>query len=75
VDKVGKDLIGWRNKIATGCTKHGYDLKRIEHVVAKPLNEWVAVDIARVVAELKSISDGMTTFNDLYPIDGGDALA
>jgi len=74
VDKVGKDLIGWRNKISAGCAKHGYDLKRIEHVVAKPLNEWVAVDIARVVAELKSISDGMTTFNDLYPIDGGDAV-
>ena len=74
VDKVGKDLIGWRNKISAGCAKHGYDLKRIEHVVAKPLGEWVAVDIARVVAELKSISDGMTTFNDLYPIDGGDAV-
>jgi hypothetical protein len=76
VEKVGKNLPAWRDKIAQGCQQYGYDLKRIESVITKPLSEWIATDIARVIAELKSISDGMTTFNDLYPSgkDNADAL-
>lgn len=74
VERVGKNLVGWREKIAKGCQQHGYDLKRIEIALAKPIGDWVATDIARVIAELKSVSDGMTTFADLYP-DPKDSAA
>lgn len=67
VDKVGQNIVGWRNKIIEGCKERGYDLNRIEQTVGKKIGEWVAIDISRVVAELKSVSDGMTTFDDLYP--------
>lgn len=70
VEKIGKDLNGWRGKIATGCQQRNYDLKRIEQSVGKPVGEWLAVDISRVVAELKSVADGMATFDDLYPVGG-----
>lgn len=67
VEKIGKNLEAWRVKIEERCKGKNMDVKRIETMIGKPLREWMAVDIARVVAELKSISDGMTTFDDLYP--------
>ncbi len=70
VDNVGKDLPRWREKVVNGCKGYGYNVQRIEQSVGKPVSEWLATDIARVVAELKSIGDGMATFDDLYPVKG-----
>lgn len=69
VEKIGKNLPKYRDKIAAVCTERGYDLKRIERSVTKPIAEWLAPDVARVIAELKSIGDGMANFDDLYPSD------
>lgn len=73
IAKVGQNLMAWRTKIVEGCKERGYDLTRIERIVTKPVTEWLAVDIARVVAELKSVSDGMATFDELYPVAGTSA--
>lgn len=67
VEKIGKNLPAWRDKIVKGCGERNYDLKRIEASVGRTITEWLAPDIARVIAELKSIGDGMTSFDDLYP--------
>lgn len=67
VEQIGKQLPHWREKMARGIAEKKYDLARIEQQVGRPLAEWLAVDIARVVAELKSIGDGMASFDDLYP--------
>lgn len=67
VEKIGKDLPRWRTKIAEVCTERKHDLKRIEASVGKVIAEWLAPEIARVIAELKSVADGMATFDDLYP--------
>lgn len=67
VNRIGKDLQNWKARIGQRCQENKYDLARIERSVTKPINEWLAVDVARVVAELKSIMDGMASFDDLYP--------
>ncbi len=71
VEKIGKRLDHYREKIKAVCTERGFDLTRVEKQVAKPIAEWLAVDVTRVIAELKSISDGMATFDDLYPLPEG----
>lgn len=67
VEAIGKALPVWRNRILNGCNQYKYDLARIELSVGRKLDEWLAVDIARVIAELKSVQDGMASFDDLYP--------
>lgn len=73
ITKIGKDLPGWRTKITDRAKERGYDMARIEKAVGKPITDWLAPDIARVVAELKSILDGMASFDDLYPVQGTSA--
>lgn len=68
VNKIGKNLAAWHTKISDGCIQKGYDISRIERAVGRPLGDWLATDVARVIAELKSVGDGMTSFDDLYPL-------
>ncbi len=68
-ERIGKDLEDWKQLIQKRCKELGYDLKRIERQITKPIEEWLTVDMVRVVAELKSISDGMALFNELYPME------
>lgn len=67
VEKIGKQLPQWKERIKQRCDENRYDLSRIERMVTKLIDDWTATDIARVVAELKSVQDGMATFDDLYP--------
>lgn len=72
VQTIGQDIEGWRKRISDRCAELDFDLKRIEVSVGKPVKEWIASDIAKVVAELKSVRDGMATFDDLYPVEKPD---
>lgn len=65
--QIGSALEQWREKMRRGITEKKYDLKRIEAAVGSAIDKWLAPDIARVLAELKSIADGLTSFDDLYP--------
>jgi hypothetical protein len=67
INNIGKNLAAWRERIVTRCQENKFDIKRIEMAITKPVQEWLAVDVARVVAELKSVMDGMARFDDLFP--------
>jgi len=67
VAKVGKDLDGWREKILDRLKEIKFDVRRVERVVGKSSDQWLAKDIARLVAELHSINDGMATADETYP--------
>lgn len=70
VKQIGDNLPGWIDKMRRGITEKKYDLKRIEAAVGNTIDKWLAPDVARVLAELKSIQDGMATFEDIYPLPG-----
>lgn len=67
VRQIGEKLEEWRAKMKQGIEAKKYDLKRIEAAVGNTIDKWLAPDIARVIAELKSIGDGMASFEDMYP--------
>lgn len=70
VTQIGADLPAWLDKMRRGIAERKFDLKRIEAAVGNTIDKWLAPDVARVLAELKSIQDGMATFDDIYPLPG-----
>jgi hypothetical protein len=67
VGKVGKDLDGWRRRTIEGIGKIPVDLKRVELVVGRAAKDWLAPDVARIIAMMKAIADGMATADETFP--------
>jgi hypothetical protein len=66
VDKIGNDLENYRAKtIAKLATK--VDVKRAEAVLGRPAPDWLAPDVAQVIAMMKAVSDGMATLDETFP--------
>jgi len=68
VERIGKALPQSRAKTAGMLTDRNVDVKRAERVVGRALEEWTAPDVARVVALIKAVDDGMTTIADAFPV-------
>lgn len=66
VDKIGGDVERWRNRAAERISSL-VSLDRVEAVVGRKVDDWLAPDIARVIAMGKAINDGMASVNDTFP--------
>lgn len=66
VDKIGRDVQGWRDRVATRLGAR-IDIKRAEAVVGRPVQDWLAPDIARLVAMGKAVEEGMATWDETFP--------
>jgi len=69
VEKIGKDLKGWIERTKERLAQLPVDLKRVERVVGRPAGQWLATDVARVVALGQSVRDGMATIDECFPPD------
>lgn len=67
VDKIGKDVDGWRRRTLESLARLPVDLTRVERVIGRPAAQWLAPDIARIVAMGKAITDGMALAEDVFP--------
>lgn len=67
VDKIGKDLNSWRDRTLQGLAKIPVELARAERVIGRAAKDWLAPDIAHVIAMMKSIADGMATADETFP--------
>lgn len=67
VDKVGKNLDSYRTKVIARLAEMQIDLARVERILGKTAKEWLAPEIARLIAEIQAINDGMANKDDLYP--------
>ena len=67
VEKIGKDLAGWRSRTIERLKALPVEIHRVERVIGRPVNDWLAPDIARIVAMGKAIVDGMTTVDEAFP--------
>lgn len=67
VEKVGKRLDYYRGKVLDRFREMDVAIDRIEKVIGRTCDKWLARDIARVIAELQSVSDGMASVDDLWP--------
>lgn len=67
VVKVGKNLESYRAKAVARLTELKIEAKRVEAVIGRPVDKWLAPDVARVIAEIQAVNDGMALADDLYP--------
>ena len=68
VNKIAKEGIdSWRQRTLDGLGRIPVDLARVERVVGRVAKDWLAPDIAAVIAMMKSIADGMATVDETFP--------
>jgi hypothetical protein len=67
VDKIGKNLEAYRERTLEGLSNKEIEVARVERVIGRAVKDWIAADIARVIAMMRSIADGMTTINETFP--------
>jgi hypothetical protein len=66
VDKIGSQIERYRRTTVERIGKL-VTLDRVEAVIGRKSGEWLAPDIARVIAMGKAISDGMATVDETFP--------
>lgn len=66
VERIGRDLQSYRER-TIGRLGDKVDLRRVEHVIGRAAKDWLAPDIARVIAMMKAVSDGMATLDETFP--------
>jgi hypothetical protein len=66
VDKIGKDLAGWKRQITERVSSR-IDIARVEAIIGRKAKAWLAPDIARVIAMMSAVADGMATLDETFP--------
>jgi hypothetical protein len=72
VDKIGRSLESYRTRTLDGLTNKQIEVNRVERVIGRASKDWTAPDVARVIAMMRSIADGMTTIDETFPPLGSD---
>ncbi|SHG87292.1 hypothetical protein [Bradyrhizobium erythrophlei] len=67
IEKVGKKLPFYKEKVAERLKELNIDISRVEAVRGRPLASWLATDVAKTIAELQAINDGMATADETFP--------
>jgi hypothetical protein len=67
IDKIGTDLAGWRKRTLEGISRMPIGVARVERTIGRPSKDWLAPDIARIVAMMRSIADGMANADEVFP--------
>ena len=68
VGRVGRDLPKYRARLAQKFLDMGIDIKRVEATAGRPLTEWLAPDVARIIAEVRAVDDGMASADETWPL-------
>lgn len=69
VDRVGKRLPEYRDRCRARLEELNVPLKRVESFVGRVIDNWLAADVARVIAEIKAVADGMAVASDIWPAE------
>lgn len=67
IEKVGKNLPAYRARLVARYAELDIELKRVEATVGRVADKWLAPDIARLIAEIQAIGDGMADKAEMYP--------
>lgn len=72
VDQVGKNIERYRSRLIERFAALPLPIARVEAQVGRAVKDWLAADIARVIAELQAVKDGMATADETWPAPGAD---
>lgn len=68
VEKIGKNLPRYLERVISRLAELEVDIVRVEKVRGKPSASWVAVDVAKIIAEIQAIADGMSHPEEIWPL-------
>src|SRR5215831_2822481 len=68
VGRVSKNIDNYRERIRERLVALDVDVSRVERTVGKPMAEWLARDVAKVIQEIKAVQDGMALASDTWPL-------
>jgi hypothetical protein len=66
VDKIGKNLDRWRDDLVERVSAR-VELARVEAVVGRKARQWLAPDVARIIAMMSAVADGWATLDETFP--------
>lgn len=69
VDRVGKKLNEYKQRCVDRLGDLGVATNRAERALGKALAIWNARDVARLIAEIKAVQDGMAMADEQWPLD------
>ena len=69
VDRVGKKLPEYKQRCIDRLGELGVTTNRAERALGKPVSIWLARDVARLIAEIKAVQDGMATADEQWPTE------
>lgn len=76
IDKIGKKLPEFRQRVVDRLASLKIDARRVEAIRGRPAAQWLAADVAMTIAEIQAINDGMASPDDTWPqVAGSDAKA
>lgn len=77
VEKIGKRVDHYRQQVLDRLTALKVDPHRVELIRGKAFDKWVAADLAKIIAEIQSVNDGMIHVDDVWPplAEGGGTQA
>jgi hypothetical protein len=67
VERIGKNLEGYRHRTGERLDAKHVDIRRVETVIGRTVSEWLAPDIARIIAMMKAVEDGMASLDETFP--------
>lgn len=66
VERIGSDIENYRQRTVDRVTAK-VPLKRVENVIGRIANDWLATDIAKVISMMRAVADGMATLDETFP--------
>lgn len=67
VAKIGGNLKHFVQRCADELAALDVDVARVEAQVGRPLGDWLAPNVARVIAEIRAVKDGMSSADETWP--------
>lgn len=67
IEKIGKDLQRYRDRIVSALSREKIDVLRVERVMGRKAADWLATDVAEIIAMMKGVADGMASWEDTFP--------
>ncbi len=73
VEKIGRNLPKFLDKIRARLAELKVDPKRVEAIRGKAMAAWTAPDAAKVIAEIQAVADGMAHPDEIWPMQEAGA--
>ena len=67
IEKIGVRLDYYKERVSARLKEMEIDIRRVELARGRAHKDWLAADVAKTIAELQAVNDGMATIDETYP--------